>query len=57
MKVGLGTAMPHRPQQLRIDSGQPGQGPRIVAIIFSLALGDQLHFLRVRHEHFVPQLR
>jgi len=27
-----------------------------VSIIFSIALGDQLHFLRVRHEHFVSQL-
>jgi hypothetical protein len=27
-----------------------------VSIIFSIALGDQLHFLSVRHEHFVSQL-
>ena len=53
----LGTAMPHRPQQLGIDSRQPCQRPRIVPIIFSIALGDQLHFLCVRHDHFVPQLR
>jgi hypothetical protein len=35
--------MPHRPQQLGIDSRQPCQCPRIVSIVFSIALGDQLH--------------
>jgi hypothetical protein len=53
----LGTAMPHRPQQLGIDPRQPCQRPRIVSIIFSIALGDQLHLLRVRHDYFVSQLR
>jgi len=56
MNLCFRAAMPHRPQQLRIDSGQPCQCPRIVAIIFSSALGDQIHLLRVRHEHFVSQL-
>jgi hypothetical protein len=32
------------------------QCPRIVAIIFSSALADQIHLLRVRHQHFVSQL-
>ena len=56
MNLCFRAAMPHRPQQLRIDSAQPCQCPRIVAIIFSSALGDQIHLLRVRHEHFVSQL-
>jgi len=30
---------------------QPCQCPRIVSIIFSIALADQFHLLRVRHEH------
>ena len=41
--------LPHRPRQLGIDSRQPCQCPRIVSIIFSIALGDQLHFLCVCH--------
>jgi hypothetical protein len=53
MDLRLRTAMPHWPQQLGIDSRQPRQCSRIVSIIFSIALGDQLHFLRVRHDHFV----
>ena len=57
MDLRLRAAMPHRSQQLGIDSRQPCQRPRIVAIIFSTALGDQLHLLRVRHDHFVSQLR
>jgi hypothetical protein len=57
VNLRLRTAMPHRPQQRRIDSRQPCQGPRIVSIIFSIALGNQLHFLCVRHDHFVSQLR
>ena len=57
MNLRLGTAMAHRPQQLRVESCQSCQRPRIVPIIFSIALGDQFHFLCVRHEHFVPQLR
>ena len=36
-------------------NGMPCQCPRIVSIIFSIALGDQFHFLCVRHEHFVSQ--
>jgi hypothetical protein len=32
--------MPHWPQQLGIDSGQPGQRPRIVSVIFSIALAE-----------------
>ena len=36
---------------------QPCQCPRIVSIVFSIALGDQLHLLRVRHDYFVSQLR
>jgi hypothetical protein len=48
--------MPHWSQQLGIDSRQPCQGLRIVPIIFPAALGDQLHLLCVRHDHFVPQL-
>src|ERR1700694_2033911 len=50
------TAMPHRPQQLGIDSRQSCQGPRIVPIIFSMALGDQLRLLCVRHDHFLSPL-
>jgi uncharacterized protein len=42
--------------QLGIDSRQPCQCPRIVSIVFSIALGDQLHLLCVRHEHLVSQL-
>jgi hypothetical protein len=49
--------MPHRPQQLGIDSRQPCQCPRIVSIVFAIALGDQLHLLRVRYDYFVSQLR
>jgi hypothetical protein len=56
MSLRLRTAMPHRTQQLVIDSRQPCQCPRIVSIIFSIALADQLHLLRVRHDHFVFQL-
>jgi len=56
MDLRLGTAMAHRPQQLGIDARQPCQGPRIVAIIFSIALGDQFHFLCVRHDQLVSQL-
>src|ERR1700694_3726366 len=48
--------MSHWPQQLGIDSRQSCQCPSIVPIIFSIALGDQLHFLCVRHDHFVSQL-
>src|SRR5712691_7513848 len=48
--------MPHRPQQLGIDSRQSCQGPSIVPIIFSIAFGDQLHLLCMRHDHFVSQL-
>src|SRR5208282_1127329 len=43
VNLRLRTAMPHRPQQLGIDSRQPCQGLRIVPIIFPTALGDQLH--------------
>ena len=57
MDLRLGTAMPHRPQQLGIDSRQSCQCSRIVSIIFSIALGDQFHFLRVCHDHFVSQFR
>jgi hypothetical protein len=53
----LRTAVPHRSQQLRIDSRQPGQRTGIVSIVFSTALGDQLHLLCMGHDHFVPQLR
>lgn len=53
----LRAPMAHRPQQLRIDSGQPCQRPSIMSIIFSTALGDQLYFLRMGHEHFVSQFR
>jgi hypothetical protein len=49
--------MAHRPQQLGIDARQPRQGPRIVAIVFAIAFGDQFHFLCVRHDYFVSQLR
>ena len=49
-------AMPHWSPQLRIDSRQPCQCPRIVSIIFSIALGDQLHLLGVGHEYLMPQL-
>src|ERR1700680_3877259 len=56
MDLRLHTAMPYRPQSLRIDSRQSCQCPCIVSIIFSIALGDQLHFLCVRHDHFVSQL-
>jgi hypothetical protein len=45
MELRLRTAMPHWPQQLGIDSRQSRQGPRIVPIISSIALGDQLHLL------------
>ena len=38
MDLRLGTAMAHRPQQLGIDSRQPCQCPRIVAISFRLLL-------------------
>jgi hypothetical protein len=47
--------MSHRPQQLGIDSRQPCQGPRVVSIIFSIALGDHFHLLGVRHDHFMSQ--
>ncbi len=57
MNLCFRATMPHRPQQLGIDSRQPCQCPRIVSIIFSIALGDQLHPLRVRHDYFVSQLR
>jgi hypothetical protein len=40
-----------------MDSLQSCQCPRVVSIISSIALGDQLHFLCVRHDHFVSQLR
>jgi hypothetical protein len=56
MNLCLRAAMPHRPQQLGIDSCQPCQCPRIVSIIFAIALGNQLHLLRVRHEHMVLEL-
>ena len=38
-------------------NGMECQCPRIVSIILSIALGDQLHLLRVRHDYFVSQLR
>ena len=47
--------MLHRAQQFGIGSRQPRQCSRIQAIIFSPALGDQVHLLGVRHDHFVPQ--
>ena len=51
VQLGLGTAMLHRGQELRIDSCQPGQRSRIQAIIFSSGLDDQAHLLGVRHRH------
>src|SRR6202140_3407197 len=48
--------MPHRSQKRGIDSRQSCQCPSIVPIIFSIALGDQLHLLCMRHDHFVSQL-
>jgi hypothetical protein len=57
VKLGLGTAMLHRAQELRIDSREPRQRSRIDAIIFSPALDDQAHVLCVRHDYFVPQRR
>src|ERR1700686_1064290 len=48
--------MPHRSQKRGIDSCQSCPGPSIVPIIFSIALGDQLHLLCMRHDHFVSQL-
>ena len=38
------------------DSRQPCQCPRIVSIILSIALGNQLHLLYVCHDYFVSQL-
>src|ERR1700686_3681778 len=48
--------MPHRSQKRGIDSRQSCQCPSIVPIIFSIALGDQLHLLCMRYDHFVSQL-
>src|ERR1700693_5866217 len=48
--------MPHWSQQLGIDSRQSCQGPSLVPIIFPIALGDQLHLLCMRYDHFVSQL-
>src|ERR1700687_3485485 len=48
--------MPHRCHSRVIDLLQSCQCPSIVPIIFSIALGNQLHLLRVRHDHFVSQL-
>jgi hypothetical protein len=56
MDLRLGTAMPNRSQQLGIDSRQPRQCPRIVSIIFSIALGDQFHFLCVCHGALDPHV-
>src|SRR5712671_5254296 len=56
MDLRFSTAMAHRTQQLGIDSRQSCQCPSIVPIIFSIALGDPLHLLGVRHDHFVSQL-
>src|SRR5580700_2218417 len=44
----------HRQVELRL---QPCQCPSIVPIILPITLGDQLHLLRVRHDHLVSQLR
>src|SRR6202140_842813 len=48
--------MPHRSQKRGIDSRQSCQCPSIVPVIFSIALGDQLHLLCMRYDHFVSQL-
>jgi hypothetical protein len=48
--------MPHRTEQLGIDSCQPCQGPGIQRIIFPATLPDQAHIARMRHDHFGPQL-
>src|SRR6202051_1638488 len=56
MNLCFCATMPYRSQQRRVDSCQPCQCPRIVSIIFSFALADQFHLLRVCHEHLVSQL-
>jgi hypothetical protein len=56
MRLRLRTPMLHRRQQLRVDPRQPGQRPGIQAIIFSATFSDQAHAVRMRHNHFVPQL-
>jgi hypothetical protein len=44
----------NRPQQLRINSRQSCQGLSVQSIVFSAALGDQLHLLWIGHDHFMP---
>jgi hypothetical protein len=56
MNLCFGTAMAHRTQQVRIDSGQPCQRSGVELVVFSATLSDQPHAARVSFDHFVTQL-
>jgi hypothetical protein len=50
MDLRFGTAMSHRPQQTRINSGQSCQLPSIEPIVVSTTLADQSHVPRMSHQ-------
>ena len=48
-------AMPHRPQQLRIQAHQACQKTRVRPVVLARAGADQLHLPRIGHDHFKAQ--
>ena len=56
IRLGLGSPMHDRRQQLRLYPPQPRQQFRIHRIILAVILSNQRQLARIRHQHFMPAL-
>ena len=56
IRLRLNAPMLNRREQLRIDSGQPGQGLSVQPVVLAPALPDQADITGMRHDRFMPQI-